>query len=210
MSRGKYEREIRDILQGDEERIEKVTKTMAEEETETYKNLIDRPLIANRAGGSLGTDIVACRGIHNFLIEVKSTKKDIIYLSDQKRLQEQREQLKTKAIQSQVLPIYAIRRKRVRGEKWKVFTLDLEGKLDVDDRVDCIYQMLPDLAETTHGNYKIEFANGRPFSVFIKMIYITEDSEEEDWMEVEDDRRGFFTGDFIDSEEEDWMGVKET
>ncbi len=127
MVTGKYERELRDILSGDEEVIEDATKTCSEKELEGYEAVYDIPFLVVRAGASLGIDLIALRGEIAFPIEVKSSKKDVIYFSDEERLTEQAEWMAEVCSESQVLPIYAYRLKSQRGDKWRIYTMDIDG-----------------------------------------------------------------------------------
>ncbi|MCD6330825.1 MAG: Holliday junction resolvase, partial [Thermoplasmata archaeon] len=59
-----YERELREILAGNEEIIDKVIKSLREEERRKYKKILKKPFITVRAAGSLGiAEIVELGGI---------------------------------------------------------------------------------------------------------------------------------------------------
>ncbi|KAA0008275.1 MAG: Holliday junction resolvase, partial [Thermoplasmata archaeon] len=49
-----YERELREILSGNKDVIERVTKSCSEEEKQKYFKIMKKPFIVVRAAGSLG------------------------------------------------------------------------------------------------------------------------------------------------------------
>ncbi len=164
MAQGKYERELKSILSGDEEIIEKTTKTCSEDQKEDYQRVMNIPFLVVRGAGSLGVDLVAVRGDVSFLIEVKSSKEDILYLSDQKRLKEQAEEIEKICTDTKLLPIYAYRLKRYRGDKWRLFTMDIEG---LSKKYRVLNKKLPNVKTTSHGNYKLPWEEGMPLSEFL-------------------------------------------
>lgn len=167
MAQGKYERELKSILSGDEETIEDSTKTCTEEEREKYLTVKDIPFLVVRGAGSLGVDLVAVRGDVSFLIEVKSSKDDVLYLSDQKRLSEQAERIIEICTDTKLLPIYAYRLKGCRGDKWRLFTLEIEG---LSKKYRIVNRKLPNVKKTTHGNIKIPWEEGLPLNEFLSYL----------------------------------------
>ncbi|MFO7991147.1 MAG: Holliday junction resolvase [Thermoplasmata archaeon] len=167
MVTGSYERELRGILSADEEVLEDTTKTCSEEEKEQLFSIKDIPFLVVRAGGSLGIDLIALRGEIAFPIEVKSSKKDTIYFSDEERLTEQAEWMAEVCFNSKVLPLYAFRLKGVRGDKWRIFTMNIDG-MSKKHRV--IQRKIPFIQETMHGNYKMDWEEGIPLNEFIAYV----------------------------------------
>ncbi len=167
MAQGKYERELKSILAGDEETIEDSTKTCTDEEIEKYREVEDIPFLVVRGAGSLGVDLVAVRGDVSFLIEVKSSKDDVLYLSDQKRLTEQAERIIEICTDTKLLPIYAYRLKGCRGDKWRLFTLEIEG---LSKKYRVLSRKLPNVQKTTHGNFKIPWESGMPLNEFLAYL----------------------------------------
>ncbi|MFP4000311.1 MAG: Holliday junction resolvase [Thermoplasmata archaeon] len=167
MAQGKYERELKNILSGDEEVIEDQTKTCSEEQTEDYHKVKDIPFLVVRGAGSLGVDLVAVRGDVSFLIEVKSSKKDVLYLSDQKRLTDQAERIKEICTETKLLPMYAFRLKGWRGDKWRLFTMDIDG---LSKKYRVLNKKLPNVQTTSHDNYKIPWHDGMPLSEFLSYL----------------------------------------
>lgn len=167
MAHGKYERELKGILTGDEERIKKATKTCSEEEKEGYMTAKDIPFMVVRGAGSLGMDLVAVRGDVSFLIEVKSSNEEVLYLSDQKRLTEQAEEMIDICTKTKLLPVYAFRLKGQRGDKWKLFTFEIEG---LSKKYRILNKKIPAVKKTVHGNYKIPWHDGLPLNKFLSYL----------------------------------------
>ncbi len=167
MAVGKYERELRGILSADGEVLEGVTKTCSEEELEGYMAIKDIPFLVVRAGGSLGMDLIAIRGEISFPIEVKSSKTDVIYFSDEERLTEQAEWMIEVCTACSVIPLYAFRIKGKRGDRWRIFTLDIPG-LKKKQRV--LQRKIPLIEKTVHGNYKVQWENGVPLHMLIAYL----------------------------------------
>ncbi len=167
MAQGKYERELKDVFSGDEDMIEELTKTCSEEEKQGYLCVKDIPFLVVRGAGSLGVDLVAVRGDVSFLIEVKSSKKDVLYLSDQKRLTEQAEEIKKICDETKLLPIYAYRLKGQRGDKWRLFTLEIDG---LSKKYRVLNKKLPNVKTTVHDNYKIPWKEGMELNEFLSYL----------------------------------------
>ncbi len=167
MVTGMYERELRGVLSGDEEMLAHLTKTCSEEERRDYYSILDIPFMVVRAGGSLGIDLIAIRGEVSFPIEVKSSKKNVVYFSDEERLTEQAETMIEMCTMSGVIPLYAFRLKGERGDKWRIFTLDIR-KLNKKQCV--LNRRLPHIQTTAHGNYKMDWCQGMPLHRFIAYL----------------------------------------
>ncbi|MFP4608215.1 MAG: Holliday junction resolvase [Candidatus Natronoplasma sp.] len=167
MAQGKYERELKGILTGDDEVIEGLTKTCNEDEKEGYLRSKDIPFVVVRGAGSLGVDLVAVRGDVSFLIEVKSSNNDVLYLSDQKRLIEQAENMIDICTKTKLLPMYAYRLKGQRGDKWRLFTLEIEG---LSKKYRLLNKKLPNVKKTVHDNYKLPWEDGIPLNEFLSYL----------------------------------------
>lgn len=163
MTRGKYERELRDIFEGDSEEIENHTATFESDIEKKYRIFERYPFLVSRGAGSLGVDLLAVRGSFSAVIEVKSSKEETIYLSGQDRLQEQLEDIREIVTTKQVLPLYAFRLKSKRGEKWSLFTLDMYDILDVNHKQ--IMTFIPNI-QSTKTSYKMEWNEGLVLSEF--------------------------------------------
>jgi Holliday junction resolvase len=128
----------------------------------------ERPFIVTRAAASLGVDIIALRGDISFPLEVKSSVKRVIRTScNSGRETEQAENLIGMCEQSGVLPVYAFRLKGVRGDSWRVFTIDMRTPTGI---AGLIHSRLPKLRQTKKGNYVMEWDEGMPLSAFIRYL----------------------------------------
>lgn len=164
-----YERELREILAGNEEIIRSITKTCNEEEVSKYRKIIGNPFITVRAAGSLGiADLVAIRGDISFIIEIKVRKEPTILFSHEGgRMQRMAEEMQKKCAQSRILPLFAFRVKGVRGDSWRIFTMALNGLTEMSLK---LYRVLPKLEQSKEGNYIMRWENGMKLADFIGIL----------------------------------------
>ena len=169
MVTGAYERELKGILSGDEVVIEKATKTCDEEIKKAYNKIAGFPFMVTRAAGSFGVDIVAIRGDISFPIEVKASKTGVLRFSESSgRATIQANDMLVECNRSGVIPIYAFRKKRVRGgDSWAIFTLpgaEPSGTMGI------LYRRLPKIRTTPGGHYVMEWEEGMPLYKFIDYL----------------------------------------
>lgn len=163
-----YERELKGILSGDETVIRGSIKTCQPAEQAAYLKARQRPFLVVRGAGSLGVDLVALRGDVSFPIEVKSASSDVIHFADgSKRNQEQAEAMQKECSRASVIPLYAFRRKGVRGDSWRVHTLPTEN---LPPRIAVLYERIPKVERTEKGNYVLRWQNGMPLSTFVEYL----------------------------------------
>ncbi len=164
-----YERELREILAGNEEILKKITRSCNEEERKKYLSIIKKPFIVVRAAGSLGiADIVAMRGDISFIVEIKVRKeKEILFSHEGGRLQRKAEEMKQRCETDGFLPIFAYRIKGARGDAWRIFTLKMEK---LNGKSLQLNKKIPKLEKTNNGNYVMKWENGMKLSDFIEMI----------------------------------------
>lgn len=162
-----FERELKGILQGDEEILRKATYSCTGEEKEAYLKITNKPFIVIRAAGSFGVDLVAIRGDVSFPIEVKSSSSSTIRFSRSERLKEQAEELLSLCQRSNLMPVYAYRLKNLRGDTWRIFTVELEK---VEGILGLIYRRLPKVEKTKDGNLVLKWKDGMPLSKFIDYL----------------------------------------
>ncbi|MFW6040301.1 MAG: Holliday junction resolvase [Thermoplasmatota archaeon] len=167
MVTGNYERELRGVLSAEKDTLEGVTKTCSQKERDGYYSVLEIPFMVVRAGGSLGIDLIAIRGEVSFPIEVKSSKKDVLYFSDEERLVEQAGWIQKECSASKVLPLYAYRLKGIRGDKWRIFTMNIDG---LSKKQKVLERKIPSLDKTSHGNYKMNWEEGMPLNQFISYL----------------------------------------
>ena len=168
MSFSQYERELKNILEGESKTIMKITKTCTTIEKINYSKISEKPFAVIRAAGSFGIDLVATRGDISFLTEVKSSIEDTIHFSNiGGRLQEQAETMKNICEKTKTLPIYAFRTKGKRGDSWRIFTMDINN---LEGRSNILHRRLPKLRKSKSGNFIMKWDEGMPLSDFISYL----------------------------------------
>jgi Holliday junction resolvase len=159
-----FERELKGILRGEEEMLARVTKTCDEDERSSYYRIQERPFMVVRGAGSLGVDLVAIRSDLSLPIEVKSSVNDVLRFSRSEKLAVQAQEMMNDCRKVGLMPIYAFRFKRQRGDAWRVFTLDVGP---INGRLRVVYQRLPKIAPSKEGNLIMRWHDGMPLSKFI-------------------------------------------
>ncbi len=167
MSGGTFERELKGILRGDAEVLDKVTKSCTPEEREGYWRITEWPFTVLRAAGSLGVDLVAIRGDVSFPIEVKASKNETLWLSNNQRTVAQARVLREECAKSRVLPIYAYRLKNRRGDSWRIFTFD---DIEVAGALSRIQAELPKASTSKEGHYILRWSSGLPLHEFLSYL----------------------------------------
>ena len=166
---GTFERELKHILSGKKDVIEKSTKSCTGEEKDKYLKICSFPFIVARAAASKGfADLVALRGDFSFVVEIKSSSSEDIYFTRDKGYnQKQAEDLKKECEKTGVLPIYAYRLKRIKGDSWRIYSLPLQGLSGIPK---LIHSRLPLLQETKKGNYLMAWDSGMKLSDFLDYL----------------------------------------
>ena len=168
MSASQYERELKNILEGETKTLAKITKTCSVLERDNYSRISEKPFAVIRAAGSFGVDLVATRGDISFLTEVKTSIEDILHFSSVGgKLQKQAESMKEVSEKTKTLPIYAFRTKGHRGDSWRIFTLDVDG---LEGRISVLHRRLPKLKKSKSGNFIMRWKEGMPLSDFISYL----------------------------------------
>jgi len=168
MSASQYERELKAILGGENKTLEKVTKTCSIIEKDNYLKIKDKPFAVVRAAGSLGVDLVATRGDISFLTEVKTSIGDTLHFSSMSgKPQKQAEDMQKICEKTKSLPVYAFRTKGVRGDSWRIFTLELDN---LEGRASVLHRRLPKIKKSKNGNFVMRWKEGMPLSDFISYL----------------------------------------
>jgi Holliday junction resolvase len=164
-----YERELREILSGNPDIIDRVTKTCGPEEQEKYRKILATPFVVVRSAGSLGiADLVALRDRIAFLVEIKVRKATrILFSHEGGRMQQQAETMLASCEQCRVLPLFAFRLKGVRGDAWRIYSLDMDG---LDGYAKLLHKRLPHLEKTESGNYVLDWHHGMKLSDFVDYV----------------------------------------
>lgn len=165
MGGSQYERELKNILEGEEKTLIKITKTCSALEKNNYEQIFQKPFAVIRAAGSLGVDLVAVRGDVSFLMEIKTSVGDTLHFSSiSGKLQQQANDMINLCEKTKTLPVYAFRLKNQRGDSWKIFSLDVDG---LEGRLKVLHRRIPKLESSKNGNYVMRWEKGMPLSDFI-------------------------------------------
>ena len=165
---GAYERELREVLSGTEKGIAAVTRSCTPEEKHQMRRVAERPFLVVRAAGSGmegSGDLVALRGDCCFPIEVKSTRATKLYFSG--RTKDQLNAMIREGERSGLMPLYAHRRKGVRGDSWRLFRVETQGLKGTLAR---LAKMIPALPLNRNGSPFIDWEQGMPLNRFIGMM----------------------------------------
>lgn len=162
-----FERELKGILRAEDDMLARVTKTCDEDEKESYYRIKERPFMVVRGAGSLGVDLVAIRSDLSLPIEVKSSVSDVLRFSRSEKLAIQAQEMMDDCRRVGLMPVYAFRFKRHRGDAWRVFTLDVGP---INGRLRVVYQRLPKITPSKDGNLIMRWHDGMPLSKFIDYL----------------------------------------
>jgi Holliday junction resolvase len=162
-----FERELKGILSANEDVLARVTKTCDPEERAGYMKIHEKPFMVVRGAGSLGVDLVAIRAGLSLPIEVKSSTSDVLRFSRSEKLVVQAQEMIDDCKRVGLMPVYAFRYKRQRGDAWRIFTLDV-GRLD--GRLRPVYERLPKITPSKEGNLIMRWNDGMPLSKFIDYL----------------------------------------
>lgn len=156
-----YERELKGILAADADVLRRFARSCPPEEAACYLKIEKRPFLVVRGAGSLGVDLVALRGDFSFPIEVKSASSDVIHFSSSSgRNNDQADAMSRECGRASVIPLYAFRRKGVRGaDPWRIHTLPTDG---LPPRVQLLYDRIPKVERSAGGKYILRWHDGMP------------------------------------------------
>jgi Holliday junction resolvase len=162
-----FERELKGILRAEDDMLARVTKTCDDDEKGSYYRIKERPFMVVRGAGSLGVDLVAIRSDLSLPIEVKSSVHDVLRFSRSEKLAIQAQEMMDDCRRVGLMPVYAFRFKRHRGDAWRIFTLDVGP---INGRLRVVYQRLPKITPSKDGNLIMRWHDGMPLSKFIDYL----------------------------------------
>ena len=165
---GAYERELRNVLSGTNKGVDAVSRSCTKEQAKRMRMVLERPFLVVRAAGSGmegSGDLVALRGDCSFPIEVKSTRAEKLYFSG--RTMDQLMAMIREGERSGLMPLYAHRRKGVRGDSWRLFRVETEGLKGTLAR---LATMIPPLPLNRNGTPFIDWEQGMPLNKFIGLM----------------------------------------
>jgi hypothetical protein len=164
-----YERELKELLQGEREAVDRYARSLPADERERFRAALRAPFLVVRAAGSLGFDLVALRSEFAFPLEVKSSVADTIRFSAASgRAAEQLEAHRRAVDRVGLLVIYAFRRLGHRGgEAWRLFAA---GAPRAGGRSALLVKRLPPVEHTREGNGVLRWDSGFPLSRFLNLV----------------------------------------
>lgn len=168
-----YERELRDVLSGTKKGVEAVIRSCSVQEQEHMRQIQKRPFLVVRAAGSGmdgSGDLVALRGDCCFPIEVKTTKASKLYLSG--RTKEQLNAMIREGNRSGLMPLYAYRKKGVRGDSWRIFRVETQY---LTRTLGQLAKSIPPLPLSRQGSPFLDWDQGMPLNQFIAILCGHED-----------------------------------
>ena len=163
-----YERELKSLLSGESKAIQKMIKTCSDQESDSYKKMLENPFVVIRAAGSLGVDLVALRWDFSFPIEVKSSAEETMHFSRSQRLMDQAQNMKDECSRSHLIPIYAMRLKSFRGDPWRIFALPMDE--DLRGSMGLLQRKIPKIRLNENGNYIMKWSEGMKLSDFLAYV----------------------------------------
>lgn len=162
-----YERELKGLLQGEDDALRRYSKLASSpEDLERLRVLKERPFLVVRAAGSHGFDLVALRDGMILPIEVKSSSSSTIHFTAaSRRGQEQYDELQAQTRKARLILLYAFR--LVGGgeeDPWRLFTAPngLES-----GRHGLIAKRVPPVEQTAKGNQVLRWESGEPLLRFL-------------------------------------------
>ena len=170
-----YERELRQVLAGVDKGVETVIRSCSPVEKEKMRLVTQRPFLVVRAAGSgmEGTgDLLALRGDLCFPIEVKSTRAQKLYLSGRTKLQY--DAMVHEGERCQLMPLYAHRRKGVRGDSWRIFRVETKN---LTGRLRHLSHSIPAFPLNRNGSEYLNWDDGMPLNEFIALVCSSAGSE---------------------------------
>jgi len=163
-----YERELRQVIAGVPAGVEAVIKSCTEQQKKKMRLAITRPFLVVRAAGSgmEGTgDLLALRGDICFPIEVKTTKASKLYLSG--RTMAQYLAMVNEGQRCNLMPLYAHRRKGIRGDSWMIFRVETNN---LKGRLRQLAKSIPPFPLNRNGTPYLNWQDGMPLHKFIALV----------------------------------------
>jgi len=172
-----YERELRDLLQGDRTAILHYAKGLAPEERPDLERMIAAPFLVVRGAGSLGFDLVALRRELALPVEVKASSEATIHFTAASgRAAEQLEAHRTSVERVGLVAIYAYRKIGHRaGDPWRVYSAARQPQRGM---LGLLAKRLPPVDRTREGNAVLRWDNGMPLVRFLSMVHTLFDPPE--------------------------------
>jgi Holliday junction resolvase len=165
-----YERELKDLLQGDRAAVLRYSKSILPTERRDLERIIEQPFLVIRGAGSLGFDLVALREWLALPLEVKASSEPTIHFTAASgRAAEQLEAHRASVEKVGIAVVYAYRKIGHRGgDAWRVFSATRKlprGSLGL------LIRRLPSVERTPQGNAVLRWENGMPLVKFFATVH---------------------------------------
>jgi hypothetical protein len=164
-----YERELKGLLQGEPEAIERYGRPLPPTDREVLRASARSPFLVVRAAGSFGFDLVALRSEFAFPLEVKASAASTIRFSAASgRATEQLEDHRKAVDRVGLLVVYAYRRLGVRsGDPWRLYAT---GTPTGRGTASLLRKSLPPVDATREGNGILRWESGMPLVRFLERV----------------------------------------
>jgi hypothetical protein len=173
-----YERELKELLQGDPETIDRYAKALDPVDRPILRKVQQSPFLVIRAAGSLGFDLVALRSEFSFPIEVKASGADVIRFSAASgRASEQLEAHRASVERVGLIVLYAYRRVGHRGgDPWRLYAAPGNSR---PGSLSLLRKRLPAMDRTREGNAVLRWNDGLPLVRFLDLVFFLTDRPSE-------------------------------
>ena len=165
-----YERELKDLLQGDRSSVLAYSKALEPGQRETLRKITLEPFLVIRGAGSLGFDLVALRRELALPFEVKASREVTIHFSAASgRADEQLAAHRAAVERVGLVAIYAYRRLGYRdGDPWRLFAATQVPRRGV---LGFLAASLPPVETTREGNAVLRWDHGLPLVKFVERVH---------------------------------------
>ncbi len=165
-----YERELRDLLQGDQSAVLRYGKTIDPAARPTLDRVVRAPFLVVRGAGSLGFDLVALRRELALPVEVKaSSEPSIHFTAASGRAAEQLRAHRTAVERVGLVAVYAYRRIGHRdGDPWRFFSASRPPERGT---LGLFAKRLPPVDRTREGNAVLRWENGMSLVQFLGTVH---------------------------------------
>jgi hypothetical protein len=165
-----YERELKDLLQGDRASVLRYAKGLPPSERGDLHHVVERPFLVVRGAGSLGFDLVALRAGLALPVEVKASSEATIHFTAAGgRAAAQLRAHRAAVERVGLMAVYAFRRIGHRGgDAWRFFSAGggpRQGSLGL------LARRLPAVELTREGNAVLRWDNGLPLVRFLAIVH---------------------------------------
>ncbi|HKS59269.1 MAG TPA: Holliday junction resolvase [Thermoplasmata archaeon] len=164
-----YERELKDLLQGDPESVRRYAQVLPPAERPVFEQVLDHPFLVVRAAGSNGFDLVALRKEFAFPLEVKASSSSTIHFTAASgRAASQLEEHRKNVDRVGLAVLYAFRKLGHRGgDPWRLFTPPAPAATGI---VGLLRKRIPLMSTTRSGNAVLRWDEGMPLVRFVELV----------------------------------------